>query len=123
MNDADHFSLEPEEDPQPNQSADYSRYPLFETMLRSKGLKLQATYTCQDIASLFGVTARTIQSKVADGTLPSRKLIGGGRFLPLDIENLPPQCRWRTGTNMFLRILGTSPLVARMYQHITGRDS
>jgi predicted DNA-binding transcriptional regulator AlpA len=56
-------------------------------MLRSKGMKLQATYTCQDIAKLFGVTPRTIQSKVKDGTLPSRKLIGGARFLPIDIEN------------------------------------
>lgn len=75
--------------PRTDQSPGYEacRYPLFETMLRSMGLKLQATYTCQDIASLFGVTARTIQSKAADGTLPSRELIGGGRFLPIDIEN------------------------------------
>jgi len=56
-------------------------------MLRSKGLKLQPSYTCEDIASLFGVTARTIQSKAKDRILPSRKLIGGGRFLPVDIEN------------------------------------
>lgn len=62
-------------------------YPLFESMLRSKGMKLQATYTCQDIADVFGVTARTIQNKVKDGTLPSRKLIGSARFLPIDIEN------------------------------------
>jgi excisionase family DNA binding protein len=63
-----------------------ANYPLFETMLRSKGLTLQATYTCQDIADLFGVTARTIQNKVKDGTLPSLRLIGGARFLPIDIE-------------------------------------
>jgi helix-turn-helix protein len=56
-------------------------------MLRSKGLTLQASYTCQDVAGLFGVTARTIQNKVKDGTLPSRKLIGGGRFLPIDLEH------------------------------------
>jgi excisionase family DNA binding protein len=56
-------------------------------MLRSKGLKLQATYTCKDVAELFGVTERTIQYKVKDGTLPSRRLIGSGRFLPIDIEN------------------------------------
>ena len=61
-------------------------YPLFETMLRSLGRTLQPTYTCQDVACLFGVTARTIQSNVADGTIPSRKLIGGARFLPIDIE-------------------------------------
>jgi hypothetical protein len=28
-----------------------------------------------------------VQNKIKDGTLPSRKLIGGGRFLPIDIEN------------------------------------
>jgi excisionase family DNA binding protein len=64
-----------------------SLYPLFENMLRTMGLALKATYTCQDVATLFGVTARTIQCKVADGTLPSRKLIGRGRFLPKDLED------------------------------------
>lgn len=73
--------------PEPCQRTEPSLYPLFETMLRGKGMKLQATYTCQDIADLFEVTARTIQNKVKDGTLPSRKLIGSGRFLPIDIEN------------------------------------
>lgn len=72
----------PENVSNPNQTT----YPLFETMLRSKGLTLQPTYTCKDVASLFGVTARTVQSKVADGTIPSRQLLGGARFLPADIE-------------------------------------
>ncbi len=67
-------------------------YPLFETMLRSKGLTLQPTYTCQDIASLFGVTVRTVQSKVADGTIPSRRLLGSARFLPADIEEYLRKC-------------------------------
>jgi hypothetical protein len=44
-------------------------------MLRGKGVKLQATYTCQDIVNLFGVTARTIQYKVKDGTLPKTKIL------------------------------------------------
>jgi predicted DNA-binding transcriptional regulator AlpA len=61
-------------------------YPLFETMARSMNFPQKATYTCADLATLFGVTARTIQMKVQDGTLPSRKLIGGGRFLAADIE-------------------------------------
>ena len=76
----------PAEDSQRCHACRPSAYPLFETMLQSKGLSLQPTYTCQDIATVFGVTARTIQSKVKDGTLPSRKLIGGARFLPIDIE-------------------------------------
>lgn len=78
---------EPIQDSQPCQQTGPSLYPLFETMLRSKGMKLQATYTCKDIANLFGVSGRTIQCKVKNGVLPSRKLIGSGRFLPVDIEN------------------------------------
>jgi helix-turn-helix protein len=69
------------------QNRDQSIYPLFETMLRTMGLALKPAYTCQDVATLFGVTALTIQSRVADGTLPSRKLIGRGRFLPKDLED------------------------------------
>jgi hypothetical protein len=62
------------------------QFPLFQTMLRSLGRTLQPRYTCRDLACLFGVTTRAIQSKVADGTIPSRKLIGGARFLPIDTE-------------------------------------
>jgi len=35
---------------------------------------------------LFDVSVRTIQSRAADGGLPSRKLIGRARFLPVDLE-------------------------------------
>jgi hypothetical protein len=62
------------------------KYPLLEEMLRIKGLKLQATYTNADVASLFETSVRTIQSRTADGTLNSRKLIGRARFLPVDLE-------------------------------------
>ncbi|WP_263377069.1 helix-turn-helix domain-containing protein [Granulicella aggregans] len=61
-------------------------YPLLESMLRIKGLTLQATYTNSDVASLFDTSIRTIQNRVADGTLHSRKLIGTARFLPIDLE-------------------------------------
>ena len=74
----------PENVPNPNQTM----YPLFETISRSTGLTLQPTYTCQDVASLFGVTARTVQSRVADGTIPSRRLLGGARFLPADMKSI-----------------------------------
>jgi hypothetical protein len=63
-------------------------YPLLEALLYAKGLKLQGTYTNADVASLFGVSVRTIQSHVADGSLPSRKLIGRARFLSVDLEKL-----------------------------------
>jgi Helix-turn-helix domain len=63
-------------------------YPQLEALLYVKGLKLQATYTNADVASLFGVSVRTIQSRAADGSLPSRKLIGRARFLPIDLEQV-----------------------------------
>jgi len=61
-------------------------YPLLEALLYVKELTLQATYTNADVASLFDVSVRTIQSRAADGGLPSRKLIGRARFLPVDLE-------------------------------------
>ncbi|WP_433971942.1 helix-turn-helix domain-containing protein [Tunturiibacter lichenicola] len=61
-------------------------YPLLEGLLCIKGLTLQPTYTNADVASLFGMTVRTIQSRTANGSLPSRKLIGRARFLPIDLE-------------------------------------
>ena len=45
-------------------------YPLLEALLYVKGLTLQATYTSADVASLFDVSVRTIQSRTADGGLP-----------------------------------------------------
>ncbi len=88
----------PSPDPESVRKWTQTLYPLFETMLLSRGLQLQPTYTCKDVDVLFGVTARTIQSKVSDGILPSRKLIGGGRFLPADLEEYlrnaeKPSCR------------------------------
>jgi predicted DNA-binding transcriptional regulator AlpA len=62
------------------------QYPLLEALLTDKGLQFQALYTNADVASLFGVSIRTIQNRIADGTLPSRKLIGRARFLPIDLE-------------------------------------
>ena len=61
-------------------------YPLLEALLYIKGLSLQATYTNGDVAALFDTSIRTIQSRAADGTLQSRRLIGRARFLPIDLE-------------------------------------
>lgn len=62
------------------------KYPLLEAMLEVKGLRLQATYTNADVAALFSTSIRTIQSRIADGTLRGRRLIGRARFLPIDLE-------------------------------------
>ncbi len=70
----------------PETVVDEPRYPLLEGLLRIKGSALQPTYTNADVASLFSVSVRTIQSQVADGRLPSRRLLGRARFLPVDLE-------------------------------------
>lgn len=67
---------------------DEPEYPLLEAILRIKGLVLQPTYTNADVALLFGVSVRTIQSHAADGSLTSRALIGRARFLPTDLLSI-----------------------------------
>jgi hypothetical protein len=66
------------------------RYPLFESVLRQKGLKLKGIYTVEDAREIFGagkrVSRRTIQDLISTGELTSRKLPGNGRFLAEDFE-------------------------------------
>lgn len=62
------------------------KYPLLQEILDVKNLSLQATYSIRDIASIFGVSVRAIQSRVVSGQLPARDLPGRARFLSADIE-------------------------------------
>jgi hypothetical protein len=62
------------------------KYPLLEEMLALRGMALQAMYANRDVATLFGVTVRSIQTWVASGQLPSRDLPGRAKFLPTDLE-------------------------------------
>jgi len=43
-------------------------------------------YTIRDVAKLFGVSMRSIQSRVASGQLATRDLPGRAKFLPCDLE-------------------------------------
>lgn len=61
-------------------------YILLEEILQLRRLPIQPTYTNADSARIFGVSIRTIQTHVADGSLPSRKLMGRARFLSSDLE-------------------------------------
>jgi hypothetical protein len=65
-------------------------YPLFESVLRQKGLKLKGIYTVEDAREIFGagkkVSRRTIQDLISSGELPSRRLPGNGRLLAEDFE-------------------------------------
>lgn len=63
-----------------------TQFPLLEAMLHIKGLDLKPTYTTADAALLFEVSVRTVQNHMADHTMPSRKLMGRARFLPIDLE-------------------------------------
>jgi hypothetical protein len=49
-------------------------------------MSLQPTYTIRDVATLFGVSVRAIQTRVASGQLPSRDLPGRAKFLSADLE-------------------------------------
>jgi hypothetical protein len=66
------------------------RYPLLESVLRQKGLKLKGIYTVEDAREIFGagkrISRRTIQDLISTGELTSRKLPGNGRFLAEDFE-------------------------------------
>jgi phage terminase Nu1 subunit (DNA packaging protein) len=62
-------------------------YPLFEALLRHKGVPSKGMYTNKDMADLFDVSVRTIQAWVTEGRLAPRKLPGRGRFLAEDIES------------------------------------
>lgn len=63
-----------------------SKYPLLQEILSFKGLSLQPVYSIRDLASLFSVTPRAIQNRVALGQVQSRNLPGRAKFLSEDIE-------------------------------------
>ena len=63
-----------------------NKYPLFQEFLFLKGLQLSPVYTIRDVAALFNVTARAIQTRVARGQIQSRDLPGRAKFLSEDIE-------------------------------------
>jgi hypothetical protein len=62
------------------------KYPLLEEVLALRQMPLLPMYTIRDVAALFGVTVRAIQTRVASGQLPSRDLPGRAKFLPVDLE-------------------------------------
>ena len=68
-------------------------YPHLEEMLALRQMVLQPTFTIRDVAKLFGVTMRSIQSRVASGQLPSRDLPGHAKFLPYDLEQFLRESR------------------------------
>lgn len=63
-----------------------TRYPLLQELSALRQTPLKATYTIRDVAALFEVSTRAIQSRVTSGQLASRNLPGRAKFLPTDLE-------------------------------------
>lgn len=62
------------------------KYPLLEEILSIRKLSLQPMYTIRDVASIFNVSARAVQHRVASGQLTPRDLPGRAKFLNQDLE-------------------------------------
>lgn len=62
------------------------KYPFLQELLTLKGRQIQATYTIRELAQIFNVSPRAIQTRVALGQIASRDLPGRAKFLPEDIE-------------------------------------
>lgn len=63
-----------------------TKYPLLSEFLTLQQVSLKATYTVSEVATLFHVSPRAIQNRVASGQLSARDLPGRARFLSEDLE-------------------------------------
>jgi hypothetical protein len=62
------------------------RYPLLESILAEKGLKLKGTYTYADAVQILGGSKRSLLDRIRDGKLRARDLPAHARFLSIDLE-------------------------------------
>jgi len=68
-----------------------AKYPLLETVLAYRGIPMKGSFTAQDVADIFSVTTRTIQTRIKRGGLTSRDLPGRSKFLAMDLEQFLQQ--------------------------------
>ena len=59
---------------------------LLQQLLREKNISPKGVYHNKDVAEIFGVSTRTVQTWVHDGKLQARNLPGCSRFLSQDLE-------------------------------------
>jgi hypothetical protein len=59
---------------------------MLEQLLSIKGRAIQATYSVRDLAEIFNVSVRAIQTRVASGQIAARDLPGRAKFLSEDLE-------------------------------------
>jgi transposase len=64
-----------------------TKYPMLEAILAIQKVPLQPMYSTRDIAKLFSVSTRAIQSWIASGQLTPRNLPGRWRLLTQDVED------------------------------------
>jgi hypothetical protein len=62
-------------------------YPLLQSLLAQKGLRLLGTYTLRDLARIFGVSIRAMQERINRGELSVRDLPGRAKCLSEDLES------------------------------------
>lgn len=67
-------------------SSQEPKYPLLESLLSEKGMRLKGAYTTRDVAEIFSVSVRTIQDRVRQGQLTTRNLPGRTKYLSADLE-------------------------------------
>lgn len=68
-------------------NADTAKYPLLEAVLAIQNLPLQPMYTNRDVALMFRVCTRAIQSWISAQRLTPRSLPGRWKYFPQDIED------------------------------------
>ena len=61
-------------------------YPLLDEILALRQMSRKPMYTVRDVAQLFGVSVRSIQSRVEREQLSRRDLPGRAKFLAVDLE-------------------------------------
>ena len=68
-------------------------YPLLREYLSLKELPLKAAFTVRQVAQMFDVTTRSIQSWIAIGKLNTRDVPGRAKIFPVDLEELLARSR------------------------------
>ena len=69
-------------------SDETNQYPLLREYLDLNGMPLKPAFTVGDVARMFEVSDRTIQSRIATGKLKMRDLPGRAKILPIDLEEM-----------------------------------
>jgi hypothetical protein len=67
---------------------DKARYPRLREYLTSMSTPMKAAFTVQDVADMFDVSTRTIQTSISTGKLKQRDVPGKARIFPADLEEM-----------------------------------